>query len=72
MVAALSSTLIGTQPESAREAHYLGISNVHKVVLVSEVEIVDVERRAQGFQGLRAAVQLLQCQLVIGSLGESF
>ena len=53
-------------------ACYLGISNVHEVVLVSELKIVNVERSAQSFQSLRVAMHLLQCQLLIGSLGKSF
>lgn len=45
---------------SSQGARYLGIGNVHEVVPVGEVEIVHAEGRAQSFQSLGVAVQLLQ------------
>lgn len=57
--------------QAARGARYLGLSDVHEVVLVGERETVDAEGRAQSCGGLGAAVQLLQCQLIRGSPGKS-
>lgn len=71
-MAALQAPALGTGPPFAGGAHYLGIGNVHKVVLVSELKMVNVERGAQSFQGLWVAMKLFQCQLVIGSPGKSF
>lgn len=59
-------------PRGGGGGHYLGIGDVLKVVLVGKLEIVNAERGAQGFQGLSVAVQMLQCQLVIGSPREHF
>lgn len=65
-----SPGLPGVQAAARGVSRYPGAGDVHEVVPVGEVEVVHAERSAQGFQGLGAAVQLLQGQLVIGSLGE--